>query len=330
MPAETSSVDGWRRYLAAHAGDVSLWLEDGRGTVVAHRADQPQPLASAVKVLHLLAYARAVAAGRARPDEPVRVADWDRWYLPGTDGGAHPNALARLGVASGGVATLDQLVSAMIELSDNAAADLLRDRLGDDALRAAAAAVGWIAPDLPSILGSMLIMIDPGLAALSGTRAQRDATEVGVARRYAADPGFRGRVRKNLPPLPVQQAWADTTWAASAGQLARLHWSVETGSCGAGADLARRHLEWQPSRRAGIAGVGFKGGSLPGVLTEAMNLRRADGTVATAVLLVRRMSIADGDTARTTYAHQQLLVEAMLDPGQARLLRGCFDPAAQA
>lgn len=327
----TATVDGWRGYLTAHAGDVGLLLDDGRGTVVEHRADVPQPLASAVKALHLLAYAHAVAAGQLRAGDPLRVSDWDRWYLPGTDGGAHPKALTRLGLAPGtGTVTLDQLVSAMIELSDNAAADLLRDRLGDGALRAAAATVGWTDPDLPSILGSMLAMIDPGLAALPCTRPARDAVEVGLARRYAADPDFRSRVRTRLPPLEVQQAWADTTWAASAGQLARLHRAVETGSCGAGAELARRHLEWQPSRRAGVVGVGFKGGSLPGVLTEAMSLRRADGTVATAVLLVRRMSIADGDTARTTYAHQRLLVEAMLDPGQAAALRRCFEPAAGA
>ncbi|MGP3921367.1 serine hydrolase, partial [Nonomuraea sp. 10N515B] len=65
--------------------------------------------------------------------EHVSVALWNSYHLPGTDGGAHEAALQRL--KPGANVTLDQLVSAMIEESDNAAADLLRDRLGPGALR---------------------------------------------------------------------------------------------------------------------------------------------------------------------------------------------------
>lgn len=59
------------------------------------------------------------------------MALWNAYHLPDTDGGAHEAALNRL--KPGVTLTLDELVSAMIEES-NAALDLLRDRLGADAL----------------------------------------------------------------------------------------------------------------------------------------------------------------------------------------------------
>ena len=105
---DTTTADGWLGWIDAHPDDVALAVDDGTGTVVEHRSDEAQPIASAVKVVHLAAYARAVADGSLDPNEAVPVADWERWYLPGTDGGAHEQALARLGVTPDGTAPLDR------------------------------------------------------------------------------------------------------------------------------------------------------------------------------------------------------------------------------
>ncbi|MDI9951641.1 serine hydrolase [Rhodococcus sp. IEGM 1305] len=73
-----------------------------------------------------------------------------RWYLPNTDGGAHPKALQRLGVTEpDDTVTLEQMVTAMIQESDNAVPDYLRDRLGD-----AAAQAGWDDLEVPTLNGS--------------------------------------------------------------------------------------------------------------------------------------------------------------------------------
>ncbi|WP_241961784.1 serine hydrolase [Rhodococcus opacus] len=53
-----------------------------------------------------------------------------------TDGGAHPKALQRLGVTEPDASvSLEQMVTAMIQESDNAVPDYLRDRLGDATYR---------------------------------------------------------------------------------------------------------------------------------------------------------------------------------------------------
>jgi beta-lactamase family protein len=324
---QTSGVDtaqAWMGYVGAHRGDVGLAVDDGRGARVVLRPDAQQPLASAAKVVHLAAYGRAVAEGKVRTDDPVRVGDWERWYLPGSDGGAHPKALDRAGVANDGMraldpqrtVSLDTIVAAMIQVSDNAAADFLRDRLGDQALSRAAADGGWANVDLPSFLGEILALLAPELVQASAPRAQRAAAELALAQRFATEFPLRTELStRPLPPITVQQRWAEETATGSANQLAALHRAITTGAFGPGADIARRQLEWQKVILPNVVGVGFKGGSLPGVLTEAFTVRREDGSTATGTLLVRGMPAGDWFGALTSFAHQQMLLAAMTDSG---------------
>ncbi|MBF6369633.1 serine hydrolase [Nocardia puris] len=304
-PAGVTSSDGWLGRIHAEPQNISVLVDDGQGQVLARRAQEQQPVASATKVVALAAYARAVAVGDLDQGEVVPVAEWERWYLPGTDGGAHEQARARLG---GDSVTLDQMVSAMVQESDNAVPDYLRDRLGDRALIEAAAAGGWDDYRPSSKLGELIRLIEPG------------GDEWETARRYANDPGYRASVQsKALPPLEIQSEWAETTGTASARQLSDMHRSIADGSFGSGVDIARAHLEWQPAP-PGYEAIGFKGGALPGVLADAIYLRGADGTVATAVLLNRRMPVETWAEAVTTLSEQGVLVRAMMEPEMFRRL----------
>ncbi len=309
--ADVRTVDGWLGWVAAHPDDVAVSLDDGRDRTVEHRADEPQPLASAVKAVHLAAYATAVRDGELDPEQPVRVSDWERWYLPGSDGGAHVRALQRLQVPVAGLRARDQaatvpldgVVSAMIRESDNAAADLLLDLLGPQALTDAAADAGWEGFEPASLLGAFLRLVEPGTA-----------DERAAAQRYADDPAEAARVQRlPLPDPDAQARWAGTTLAGAAEDLAALHASLSRGEL----PEAREQLEWQPPAE-GTLGVGFKGGSLPGVLSEAVSVRRADGTTAVGVLTVRGMAVADwAATLEAKLPHQQLLISALTDPAVA-------------
>jgi len=328
VPApDTETAQGWVGWLAAHRDDAAVALDDGRGVKVSRRVEETLPLASAGKVLHLGAYAIGVAEGRLRPDDPVRLADWEAWHLPGTDGGAHQKSLEHLGVPHDNgrarepdrTIRLDDLVAVMIRFSDNAAPELLRARLGDDALRRAGDAGGWPDPDLPSFLGSVIALLAPDLVP-GDDRAARGAVEWELARRYTTEGRFRTEIAgRSLPDLPAQARWAERSAAGSAAQLNNLHRAISTGSF-KGAELARRHLEWQPPP-AGAQGLGFKGGSLPSVLTEAITLRRTDGTTASAVLLARRMSAEDWQVASRSLAHQRLLIAALDEPQTMERIR---------
>jgi hypothetical protein len=334
--ADPATADGWLGIMAATPDDVGLVVDDGRGAVVSHAPDVPMPLASAVKIVHVAAYGRAVAEGRLRPDEQVRVGDWENWYLA-ADGGAHVGALDALGIPRNGLqgavdpdrtVTLQQMVAAMVQFSDNAAADYLRDRLGDQALVDAAAAGGWRDLDLPSELGAQLALVRPQEAPpLSAPRSVRGPAELAMAQRFASDPAYREDSRRRLVAqaedveayLIESERWARSTSTGSAVQLAGLWRAVISGSFGPGADVARSELEPDAPRPDGQVRA-IKGGSFPGVGTMAVSVRRPDGTIGIGVLLARGFP-PNTSPDEVALGQLRLLVQAVEDPAaRARVL----------
>ncbi len=310
---DLTTEDGWIGLIDQAPDTVGLVIDDGRGRTVEHRADQEQVLASAIKVVHLAAYAQAVANGSIDPNEQVSLSDWERWYVPNTDGNAHPNALNRLGIANTGTnatdpsatVRIDDMVSAMIQESDNSVPDYLRYRLGDRALVDAADTGGWENFEVPSLVADILSVFDPALAS-----ADRWET----AQKWAFDPQFRAQVEAavQLPTYEDQATRVQSSFrGASAEKLNGMYRAFTDGTYGDASDTILRQLEWQPAGDS-VRGIGFKGGSLPGVLTQGFELRRNDGTVATAVWLIDGLPADRFDQAMAGFGvQQQLILEAM-------------------
>jgi len=318
---------GWLGWLAGNRDHVGVVLDDGRGGRLSHRPHQEQPLASAVKVVHAAGYAFAVEQGRVEPDEEVRVGDWEKYYV-GLDGGAHQASLTDLGIPfSNGLTAddpdrlvpLDDLVKVALLHSDNAASDFVRTRVGDAVLRAAALRCGWPGPDARSIVGEMLMLILPERAPADPSRRKRVGDE--LAARLLTDTNFQLEVIGRFPHLPAtydgQRPWARQTWHGSAAHLHRVHRSIAGGRFPA----ARTHLEraFAGSLPPGVKGIGFKGGSLPGVLTLAFSVRWEDGRVGTGVLLAEEV---DEPMSTQVGALVDLTLGALLDPAALRELRG--------
>ena len=108
-----------------------------------YNADHPLLLASTMKIVVLAAYANAVAKGDLDPNRRVPVADWEAYYLPNTDGGAHGLSLKSMrlkaktnGFAENPAATVsfDDLARVMIHYSENASTDYLIAHLGEETI----------------------------------------------------------------------------------------------------------------------------------------------------------------------------------------------------
>ncbi|WNV83513.1 serine hydrolase [Umezawaea sp. Da 62-37] len=318
--------NGWEGWLAANRGHVGAVIDDGRGGRLSHRPHQEQPLASAVKAVHAAGYALAVGQGRVRPDEQVRVGDWEKYYY-GLDGGAHQASMADLGIASANGVTaddpdrlvsLDDLAKVAVLHSDNAAADFVRTRVGDASLRAAALSCGWPGVDTRSIAGEVLMLILPDRAPADPSQRKR----VGdlLAAQALHDPRLQLEIIGRFPDIPAtydgQRPWARQTWHGSAAGLHRLHRSVAGGRF----PQARTHLEraFPGPLPKGVKAIGFKGGSLPGVLTMAYTVRWEDGRIGTGVLLAEEV-----DESLSTKAGElaDLVLGPLLDPASLRDLR---------
>ncbi|WP_158840497.1 serine hydrolase [Saccharothrix deserti] len=300
----TAQPDDWLAWFRANRQHVAVALDDGRGGRVSHRAHERQPLASAVKVVHLAAYAKAVETGVVRPDEKVRVGEWEQYYL-GLDGGAHQASLRSLGIPfSNGVTaddprrfvTLDDLAAVMIRYSDNAATDFLRYRLGEGLINATAAR--WPTLQVPEILAEVLHFV-------LGRRVS--------VRQYLRDPRLQLEVIGKFPDIPTtyegQRPWARGTWSGTAAALNRAHRAMTD------VPVARTHLEHGHALPPGVAGIGFKGGSLPGIITVGFSVRWADGRVGSAAVLTKEV---DEQRFGTAAELVELTRNALLEPAVLR------------
>jgi D-alanyl-D-alanine carboxypeptidase len=117
-----------------------------------HNADTPLVLASTIKIVVLAAYADAVSEGALDPAEAVRVSEWEKYYLPASDGGAHGKGLASVGLKADehgfaldptATVPLDELARIMIHYSGNAATDYLIERIGPERLTAVMTKIGF-------------------------------------------------------------------------------------------------------------------------------------------------------------------------------------------
>ncbi|MDI5976197.1 serine hydrolase [Amycolatopsis magusensis] len=293
--AQPSPAAEWLDWMAANRAKVGAMVDDGAGRVLAHRAKEPMVLASTVKIVHLTAYAQAVAEGRLDPAEQIRVGDWDIRHPYVSDGGAHRAALTALGIPCDefGIAhdperlvTLDQIAAAMILFSDNAAPDYLRHRLGQRALVKAA---NWSRPDFRSMQGEVLQLIMPELC--GPTPAARRAIGDALAAKFIHSAEFRRHTMNRIPAMPStsvrQWPWTSGHMRGTAADLAGLHRAVAaTGG------LARDHLERPLASLVpeGATAVGFKGGSFPRTLTMGMSVRWKDGRIGSLALLLTGIS----------------------------------------
>ncbi|AOS64387.1 serine hydrolase [Actinoalloteichus hymeniacidonis] len=303
----------WLGHLESDQDNVSVIFDDGRGTAWSTGADEPVPFASTRKILHLAAYSLGVADGSVGPESTVTLREWQSWYVPDTDGGAHPAALEALGIDPADAdheVPIDDVVNSMIVFSDNAATDLVRDHLGDDRLHAAAAQIGWEPTELPSMLGSLISLLMP-----NESETDHDV----LAERFREDAEFRDQVlTEPLPSWDRQIEWANEAGLVAPRHLHELHKQlVEDGLGEAIArEIAIEHLSW-----TAVDGLTAKGGSMPGQISESWALRNPDGTLASITFAVHDMPQQSWLTAVMDFSHQTLLHEALTDPETATRLR---------
>jgi D-alanyl-D-alanine carboxypeptidase len=141
-------------------------VDDGQSIFL--NADTPLVVGSVMKTVVLAAYEQAAVTGQLDAQERVPLADVEAYYLPATDGDAHRQGLASLGIKtdSAGFAqdpaaalTLDDIARIMIHYSGNAETDYLLARLGRERVAQTLQAAGLAHhPPLQSILGITLVM----------------------------------------------------------------------------------------------------------------------------------------------------------------------------
>lgn len=206
----------------------------------------------------------------------------------------------------------------MIRWSDNAATDYVLRLVGGPLAVRRTARAAWLALSRPirlcvwnvPVLGRVPRILGAGESAgtvSTGSPTSRD--DVAWERTPCA------ASRPHTTGTPCSQAWRGTPreWALV---LAALY--QETGTTSPAGRIIDQSLEWPltefPSNRSRFERFGTKGGSLPGVVTEASFFRPVGGKPLAVALFLRCVPRGLQDELLTSYAHQAFMQRLADDP----------------
>lgn len=221
--SDFASPEDYLEFAACHRRDIALVnysvTPNGEpmpeAPTIFHNEDKLMALASTVKIIHLAAYARAVSEGLLKPNQRIEMGDWQRNYLPGTDGNAHINALYEIGIQydAYGFAVnqkqevrLEQMIRAMIKHSDNAAPDWLLERLGEDYFRQTIRLLGMRRQEMP--------LYQVGFQLLKSNHEQGNLNERVLRQLLRLSPAQFAREARRLHDRFQDEAWkqAEFEW----------------------------------------------------------------------------------------------------------------------
>ncbi|TMU85177.1 serine hydrolase [Bacillus sp. BHET2] len=144
-----------------HNENTSLTVYRNGETLAAVREDDMFPLASTVKTIVAIEYARQCEEKKIDPSHNVSLGELDQYYIPDTDGGAHISWLdysKEHGLLLGDSTNLENVVKGMILFSSNANTEYLMELLGIDEINGSLDEMGIEKHEaLYLIVGAMLV-----------------------------------------------------------------------------------------------------------------------------------------------------------------------------
>jgi hypothetical protein len=131
------------------------------------------------------------------------------------------------------------------------------------------------------------------------------------------------------PGLGLQAKFAAVSVAGTPREWAELMSSLyqARGIPSAARDELRRHLEWlsqNPTISSDFERVGFKGGSLVGVLTEAWYAKPRNRPAAVVALFLRNLTEADSQAFQTGTAFGAFALRLLSDSGFDKRVRSAL------
>lgn len=119
-------------YFEKNKDKLSITLkEDGQDTV-ALNSEKEFPLASTLKIIIAYNFVKSVTNNKISINDNVELSKVDKFYIPNTDGGAHPNWKKSLNSST--EASLLEIAKGMMQFSSNACTDYLINKIGMDVI----------------------------------------------------------------------------------------------------------------------------------------------------------------------------------------------------
>ncbi len=130
-----SQADSLLNFIKNNKTRSSIFLQLNDSTIAAVNENKLMPLASTVKIMVAIEFAKQAGSNIIDQNSLVPLAELDYYYLPNTDGGAHPAWLAaekKAGHINNDSISLINVARGMMMYSSNANTEYLMDLLGLD------------------------------------------------------------------------------------------------------------------------------------------------------------------------------------------------------
>ncbi len=122
-------------FISTHKSSSSLFVKRNDTVYASLNADKMMPLASTMKIMVAIEFSKQAAHQVFDPYSMVALADLNKYYLPNTDGGAHPawiKVMKNENKIKNDSVSLLNIARGMIIFSSNANTEYLMDMLGLD------------------------------------------------------------------------------------------------------------------------------------------------------------------------------------------------------
>ena len=261
------------------------------------------PLASTVKILVAIEYAEQAAEGKINPDKVVLKEELDLYYIPKTDGGAHPRWLENLGNKP---ITLREVAKGMIRFSSNANTEYLCDLLGLANINLQREKLGLSNhTDVYNIVSALFVgkELYPDLKEKDKVEKLKNlsiedyinASET-IHKKLKTDSNYKNELGKMN--LDLQRLWSDNLPASTTSDYASImqklnakqHFSEEVYLF---LDEVMEQVMNNPANQSWLKHSGTKGGSTAFVLTKALYATDKEGNTTELALFFNNLKVME-------------------------------------
>ncbi|MFD2582763.1 serine hydrolase [Pedobacter vanadiisoli] len=124
------NLDGVIEFIRNNPKKASIVLIENSKEALNFNGNHLMPLASAAKTIIAIEFSNQVAAKKLNANQNIAISELSKYYIPFTDGGAHPAWLKSLRKTKADSVSLLQVAQGMIRFSSNANTEYLEDLLG--------------------------------------------------------------------------------------------------------------------------------------------------------------------------------------------------------
>lgn len=124
-------------YLKRSPEQSSLYFAENGNPIISYQSEQKMPLASVLKIMVAIEFIKQTQLGKIDPTQRVSFEKLDRYYIPGSDGGAHMHWMEDIRNEQHDnehSISLFKVAEGMMQYSSNANAEFLMEFLGLDAI----------------------------------------------------------------------------------------------------------------------------------------------------------------------------------------------------